>query len=174
MQICNSDISIMCGVFMAQEKNAVPKDEEEEIFKTLGHKIRREIIKIIGTEEKLAFSKIKQSLGGIDSPALSYHLKFLHPLIEQRKGSYMLNEVGLAAFNLLTKTDESVKFSKYKKYFTYAHVITIICWGITSALVPIIIHFTEDIILSIILLDIIIAIVSAINMSAIGYLRHKY
>ena len=159
---------------MTQEKKDIPKDEEEEIFKTLGHKVRREIIKTIGTEEKLTFSEIKQSLGGIDSPGLSYHLKFLHPLIEQKMGSYLLNKVGLAAFNLLSKTDQSVKFSKYKRFFTHAHIITIICWGIASFLVPITINFTEDKLLSIILIDIIIGVISAINMSAVGYLRHKY
>jgi DNA-binding transcriptional ArsR family regulator len=159
---------------MVQENKDIPKDEEEEIFKTLGHKIRREIIKTIGTGEKLTFTEIQQSLGKIDSPALSYHLKFLHPLIEQKNGAYLLNKIGLAAFNLLSKTDQSVKFSKYKKYFTHAHIITILCWAIASLLVPFTISYTEDKLLSIILINIIIGITSAINETAIGFLRHRY
>lgn len=159
---------------MNDEKKETPKEDEEEIFKTLGHKIRREIIKIIGTEEKLSFSEIKKLLGSIDSPALSYHLKFLQPIIEQKDGKYLLNKIGLAAFNLLTKTDESVKISKYKKNFTYSHIITVVCWAITSLLVPFIISVVKDQLLIIIFINIVLSGSSAINGTLIGILRKKY
>lgn len=159
---------------MIDEKKNIPEDDEEEIFKTLGHKIRRDIIKIIGAKEKLTFSEIRKKLGSTESPILSYHLKFLQPLIMQKDGKYLLNKIGLAAFNLLTKTDESVKISKYKKNFTYAHIVTIICWAIASVLVPFPINNIEDRVITLILINIIIGATSAINQSIIGFLRHKY
>ncbi|MFX1296016.1 MAG: hypothetical protein ACFFD2_14345 [Promethearchaeota archaeon] len=159
---------------MLQEKKETPKRDEEEIFKTLSHKIRREIIKIIGAEGKLSFSEINRLLGAIDSPALSYHLKFLQPLIKQKKGKYLLNKIGLAAFNLLTKTDQSIKISKYKKNFIHAHIITIVCWIIACILVPLIVSIIKNKILMIILLDIIVNVISSINTTVIGVLRHRY
>ena len=157
---------------MSQEEEI--SNGEEEIFKTLGHKVRREIIKIVGTEEKVTFSEIKKSMGTIDSPALSYHLKFLQPLIEQKEGKYLLNNIGLAAFNLLTKTDESVKISKYKKNFTYAHTITVVCWAITSLLVPYLMSVVEDQFLIVIFIIMVLSGSSAVNGTLIGILRTKY
>lgn len=67
--------------------------DEDELFKTLTHQIRRDIIKILG-ESELTFTQIKNQLGSIDSPTLSYHLKNLNPLITQVANKYKLSEIG--------------------------------------------------------------------------------
>jgi DNA-binding transcriptional ArsR family regulator len=159
---------------MTHEKIAEPTDEEEEIFKTLGHKIRRDIIKIIGAEENVSFSKIKRALGEIDSPALAYHLKFLHPLIAQKEGKYLLNPIGLAAFKLLSKTDQSVKLSKYLKMFTYAHIISITCWAAASVLIPLTVSYAQSHAVTIVLVNVILGVSSAIVNVLVGLLRKRY
>ena len=159
---------------MSEENKVGLEDREEEIFKTLSHKIRREIIKFIGTEGKLLFSEIQSKIGSIDSSSLSYHLKNLNPLITQKAGKYVLTETGLAAFNLLAKTDESVRISKYKKKFTYAQIATIICWIVASSIIPVVMNFSTDFLTELILFQIIIAIMTTVNSTIIGILRSKY
>ena len=74
--------------------------DEDEIFKTLNHKARRDIIKFIGKERAATFSSIKKALGDIESPALAYHLKSLSPLLVQKEGSYALSGMPcIAAMN---------------------------------------------------------------------------
>ena len=51
--------------------------DEEELIKSLSHKIRRDIIKFIGDGGELTFTEIKNFIESIDSPSLSYHLKSL-------------------------------------------------------------------------------------------------
>jgi len=111
--------------------------DEEEIFKSLSHKIRRDIIKIVGNENELTFSLIQKQIGTIDSPTLSYHLKSLTPLLNFKESGYKLSNIGKAAFNLLLKTDQSHMVSKYKKRFIYAYVVTVACWLIAQTLTPI-------------------------------------
>ncbi|MFX1587917.1 MAG: winged helix-turn-helix domain-containing protein [Promethearchaeota archaeon] len=111
--------------------------DEEEIFKSLSHKIRRDIIKIVGNENGLTFSSIQKQIGAIDSPALSYHLKSLTPLLNSKESEYKLSYIGKAAFNLLSKTDQSHVVSKYRKRFIYAYLATVACWLIAQTLTPI-------------------------------------
>jgi len=84
--------------------------DEDEIFKSLSHQVRRNIIKILG-ENRLSFTEIINNLEPVDSPTLSYHLKSLQPLLQQKTNKYELSEIGEAAFNLLSKTDESIRIS---------------------------------------------------------------
>ena len=150
----------------------IPISEEDEIFKLLTHQTRRNIIKLLG-ERDLAFSQIKMDLE-IDSPVLSYHLKSMKNFVIQKKSKYSLSEIGRAALILLTKTDQSMKMSKYKKYFWYLYGVSLICWVATGALVPIAILNSTSMHLSIFIMEIAINVIGTINMSVIGFLKSRY
>lgn len=111
--------------------------DEDAIFKSLSHQIRRDIVKIFAGGKRLGFSEIKHSLSPIDSPALSYHLKSLSSLIQNLEGKYYLSPVGEAALNLLEKVDRTGQITKYRRKFIYAYVVTVLCWVAAETLVPI-------------------------------------
>jgi len=113
----------------------IPTSKEDEIFKLLTHQKRRNIIKVLG-ERDLTFSQIKRNLE-IDSPTLSYHLKSMNEFLIQKKSKYAFSDIGKAALFLLTKTDQSIKMSKYKRNFWYAQIITAVCWIIAGFSIPI-------------------------------------
>lgn len=146
--------------------------DEDKIFNSLNHQIRRNIIKFLG-EEPLSFTDIKKKVEPIDSPTLSYHLKNLQPLLIQEENKYDLSEIGNAAFNLLSKTDESIRISRYKRKFLYAYYITVICWVSASTIIPFIISadlgFWKTI-----YVNIFITIISTINYVILWILRKKY
>ncbi|MFX0035528.1 MAG: winged helix-turn-helix domain-containing protein [Candidatus Hermodarchaeota archaeon] len=75
--------------------------DEDELFRSLSHKIRRDIIKILG-ENPLSFSEVINNLENVDSPTLSYHLKSLQPYLQQKESKYELSGIGEVAFNLLS------------------------------------------------------------------------
>jgi DNA-binding transcriptional ArsR family regulator len=157
----------------------IPISEEDEIFKILTHQTRRNIIKVLG-ERDLTFSQIKRSLD-IDSPALSYHLKSMKPFVVQKKSKYSFSEIGRAASFLLTKTDQSIKISRYRRNFVYAQIITNVCWVIAGILIPTIVGTIVSIELSRASIDLIIwiiiiwiNIISVINMSLMGFLKSRY
>jgi hypothetical protein len=145
----------------------------------LTHQTRRNIIKVLG-ECDLTFSKIKKKLE-IDCPTLSYHLKSMSEFMVQKKSKYSFSEIGHAALLLLTKTDQSIRMSRYKRHFWYAHLITGIYWVLAGLLIPITIESIVSIELSrasitLIIWVIIIGIkgISNINMSVIGFLKNRY
>ena len=146
--------------------------DEDEIFKSLNHQVRRNIVKFLG-EEPFSFTDIKNKVEPIDSPTLSYHLKSLQPLLIQNENKYELSEIGEAAFNLLGKTDESVRISRYKKKFLYAYYVTVICWLSASTIIPFIIGANLGF-WTITYINIIITIISTINYVIIWTLRKKY
>lgn len=127
---------------MRQKKHIVSTldVDEEEIFKSLNHKVRRDIIKIIGNKNELTFTQIMSLIGSIDSPTLSYHLKSLQPLLKNKENVYKLSEIGISAYLLLQKTDQAYKVSKYKKRFIYTYVFTVICWTIVQSIIPLILY----------------------------------
>jgi hypothetical protein len=121
-----------------QESSSTPNDDT--IYKSLTHPLRRNSIKTFEGGKKLAFSEIKKQVDPIDSPALSYHLKSLQMLIQQQEGKYVLSEVGEAALNLLLKVDQGTQIKKYQRKFLYAYIITVFCWIAAETLVPIAYH----------------------------------
>ena len=149
----------------------IPISEEDEIFKLLTHTTRRNIIKALG-ERDLTFSQIQKNLK-IDSPTLSYHLKSMNSFVVQKKSKYTFSEIGRAALHLLTKTDQSIKMSRYKRYFLYIYLVSYTCWVITGAITPFIILF-YSIDLSIIIFEIALNVIAVINMSVIGFLKSRY
>ena len=76
---------------------------EEEVFKTLGHQIRRDIIRIIGDNEGLRFTEIMSATDIEESASLSYHLSALVPLLHHDNGLYSLSDLGKDTYSLLTK-----------------------------------------------------------------------
>ncbi|MFX0098446.1 MAG: hypothetical protein ACFFCS_02620 [Candidatus Hodarchaeota archaeon] len=145
---------------------------EDDIFKSLGHKKRREIIKAIAMEQ-LAFSEIKKKIDPIDSPSLSYHLKSLQPLLEQeqKESKYKLSEIGKAAYRLLQKTDQSQRIDKGKKNFVYAYATTVICWITAESLLPIIVFGEMEHWIKVLFYHIIINAISLVNYFVIIKLR---
>jgi DNA-binding HxlR family transcriptional regulator len=146
---------------------------EEEIFKSLSHQVRRNIIKLIGTKPS-KFSEIQNSLDSIDSPTLSYHLKNLHLLVIQQENEYSLSEIGLSALKLLSKTDQSIQISRYKRKFLYAYYITVACWIIAMTVIPFIIQARLDIPLTVILVQILINIISTTNYIMVWRLHKNF
>lgn len=150
----------------------LPLSEEDEIFKLLTHQTRRNIIKILG-ERDLSFSQIKKTLE-IDSPTLSYHLKSMKSFVIQKKSKYSFSEIGKAALYLLTKTDQSITMSRYKRYFWYIYFVTWICYFIIGIIMPLTIVYMPSIDDSIFIFEILLNVVGVINMSVIGFLKSRY
>lgn len=146
--------------------------EEDEIFKLLTHQTRRNIIKILG-ERDLSFSQIKKTLE-IDSPTLSYHLKSMKSFVIQKKSKYSFSEIGKAALYLLTKTDQSIKMSRYKRYFWYIYFVTWICYFIIGIIMPLTTLYMPSIDDSIFIFEILLNVVGVFNMSVIGFLKSRY
>ncbi|MFW9937293.1 MAG: winged helix-turn-helix domain-containing protein [Candidatus Thorarchaeota archaeon] len=155
-----------------EKKRIEPILNEDDIFKSLGHQVRRDIIKYLG-ENPLTFTQVKNRLEPIDSPTLSYHMRSLQPLLIQKENKYELSEIGEAAFNLLSKTDQSVRISRYKRKFQYAHIVTILSWVTASMIIPYIIAADLGFI-TIVSIVIVISVISTINETIIGILRKKY
>jgi len=157
---------------LEEKKSRKSVIDEDEIFKSLSHQVRRDIVKYLG-EEPLTFTEIKNNLELIDSPTLSYHLKSLQPMLMQKENKYELSEIGNAAFNLLSKTDESVRISRYKRKFLYAYIVTVISWIMAMTIIPFIV--TADLgFFTATYINIIITIISTINEVIIWKLRKKY
>ena len=147
--------------------------DEDEIFKSLSHKIRRDIIRTIGNEGKLSFTAIKNHIAKIDSPTLSYHIKSLQPLLTSKENKYELTEIGRAAYILLIKTDQSDKITKYRKRFIYAYIITVFCWVIMQTLIPFFLSTnTTENFFNYIPIMIIINSLAVINYAAIWKLKN--
>jgi len=85
------------------EGNAEPQNLEEDVFKTLSHQIRRDILRCIGESKGTKFTEIKKATGIEESASLSYHLNALHPLLVHDEGLYSLSALGKDTYSLLTK-----------------------------------------------------------------------
>lgn len=149
----------------------IPTSKEDEIFKLLTHQTRRNIIKVLGDRD-LTFSQIQKNLK-IDSPTLSYHLKSMNPFVVQKKSKYSFSEIGRAALFLLTKTHQSIKMSRYKRYLLYIFLVSYACWIIIGAIGPFIILF-YSIDLSIFIFEIAINVIAVVQMSVVGFLKSRY
>ena len=87
---------------MSEEGKETPS-LEEAVFKTLGHQIRRDIIRIIGDNKGLRFTEIMSGTNIEESASLSYHISALGPLLLHDNGLYSLSELGKDTYSLLTK-----------------------------------------------------------------------
>lgn len=158
-----------------QEKSNISNSEinEEAIFKSLSHEIRRDIIRYIGIKKDSTFTGIKNNIMTIDSPTLSYHLKSLNPLIIQKGSTYNLSEIGKASFRLLEKIDQSERIQKGKKRFLEAYFTTVICWISASTIIPLVYLYAPlDFLIPIV--QIVISILSTVNYIIIWKLRKSF
>jgi len=151
----------------------ISTSKEDEIFKILTHDTRRNIIKVLGNKD-LTFSEIKRGLEPIDSPTLSYHLKSMKQLIIQKNSKYSFSDIGRAALLLLTKTDQSIKMSRYKRNFVYAYIITLLCWVAAEIFTPLAFWFVSPKELSNLIIQITINVICSINLIILGLLRGRY
>ncbi len=87
---------------MPEEANET-KNLEEEIFKTLSHQLRRDILRVIGESQKAKFTEIKKATRIDESASLSYHLNALAPLLLHKDDTYSLSELGKDAYSLMNK-----------------------------------------------------------------------
>jgi len=90
---------------MSQENQDVYEGRslEDQIFKTLSHQKRRDILRVIGERGEVTFTEIKNSVGIEDSPSLSYHINALGQLVVQKEGKYRLSDLGRDTYNLICK-----------------------------------------------------------------------
>lgn len=96
------------------------KDERTAIFKTLSHKIRVEIIHLLGRENKLFFKEILTRLN-TTSEKLSFHLKRLREegIIDQdTDGYYYLTAKGISYYNLINYIEQFIFSEKEKTILT--------------------------------------------------------
>ncbi len=98
----------------------------------------------------------------------------MNEFVVQKKSKYTFSDIGKAALYLLTKTDQSIKMSKYKRNFRYVYYLTYICWVFMGFFVPILIQNSAPIDFSILIYEIVLNIVAFINMSVIGFLKSRY
>jgi DNA-binding transcriptional ArsR family regulator len=85
------------------EANDQHKDLEEEVFKTLSHQIRRDILRVVGETKGAKFTEIKMAAGIVESASLSYHLSALASLLVHEKDFYRLSELGKDTYSLMNK-----------------------------------------------------------------------
>ena len=80
---------------MVEKENAEKlQDLEQQVFGALENQNRRDILRIVGENKGIAYTKILNASKISDSPTLSYHLKNLAPFIEQKDGEYRLTAIG--------------------------------------------------------------------------------
>jgi len=79
------------------------RDLEDEVFKTLSHQIRRDILRFIGEKREAKFTEIKIAAGIEESASLSYHLNALALLLIHEEDSYRLSELGKDTYKLMNK-----------------------------------------------------------------------
>ena len=147
--------------------------DEDTIFKSLTHQVRRHVIKLFNERKALTFSEIKKGIDPIDSPNLAYHLKSMQILITQVEGKYSLTKIGIAALNLLSKVDQGTKIKWYQRKFMYAYVITVLCWIAVETLVPLS-YYAPIGVWSYGVIMIVINVTAVINQVVIGLLRRDH
>lgn len=102
---------------------------EAQVFKSLSHQIRRDIIRFVGERAKASFSEIRSSLRIEDSSMLSYHLNGLRSLLEQRDSDYVLSELGKHAYKLILGTTSLGTEARLKMKIRYAIVANALLWA---------------------------------------------
>ncbi len=138
-----------------KEKLENLQDLEQQVFAALENQKRRDILRIVGENKGIAYTKILNESKISDSSTLSYHLKGLAPFIEQREGKYLLSTIGKDAYNLLLKTHTYDKLALLQKNRYKIIVGNTVIWlsAIAAA-----VYLGTDVILSIVILPILAAV----------------
>ncbi len=146
-------------------------EDDDAIFKSLTHPVRRQAIKLFRGGKTLSFSDIKKQLDPIDSPTLAYHMKSLQALISPAEGKYKLTDIGIAALTLLYSVDQGTHIKRVKHRFLRGHTITSICWTVANNTVPFIYFSSLGSIWSFVLIIIVLNTAAIINQYMMGRLR---
>jgi DNA-binding transcriptional ArsR family regulator len=120
----------------SMDASALSTTAENEIFKSLSHQTRRDIIKILGETKEATFTEIKNKLTNIDSPTLSYHLKSLNSMLTQQGENYILTDIGQTALLLMDKIDQSDRLKAWKRNMLKSNIWTQVSWILILFLVP--------------------------------------
>lgn len=92
-----------------QINNSKRQDTEARFYYALSHEIRRKIIKLIGENQNISFTKLKKELG-VSTGTIYHHLDTLSELIKQKKDKkYYLKELGVYAYKSLKNNIETIK-----------------------------------------------------------------
>ena len=102
---------------------------EGEVFKSLSHQIRRDIVRFVGERTRASFTEIRHALKIEDSSMLSYHLNGLRPLLRQRDSDYVLGELGKHAYRLILGTTSLGTESRLKMKIRFAIVTNALVWA---------------------------------------------
>ncbi len=102
---------------------------EAQVFKSLSHQIRRDIIRFVGERARASFTEIRNSLRIEDSSMLAYHLNGLRPLLNQRGSDYVLSELGMHAYRLILGTTSLGTEARLKIKIRYAIVANALLWA---------------------------------------------
>jgi hypothetical protein len=140
---------------MVEKENAEKlQDLEQQVFEALENQKRRDILRIVGENKGIAYTKILNASKISDSPTLSYHLKNLTPFIELKEGKYRLTAIGKDAYNLLLKTHAYDKLALMQKNKVGVTVGNTVLWlGAIAAAA----YLGTDAILSFVILPILAA-----------------
>jgi len=141
---------------MVEKENAEKlQDLEQQVFEALENQKRRDILRIVGENKGIAYTKILNTSKISDSPTLAYHLKSLAPFIEQKEGKYRLTTIGKDAYNLLLKTHAYDKLALMQKNKFEVIVGNTVLWlGVIAAAA----YLETDSILSFVILPIFAAV----------------
>ncbi|RLG84445.1 MAG: hypothetical protein DRO18_07100, partial [Thermoprotei archaeon] len=76
--------------------------ELDEIFNALGHEIRRNVIRVLGSKGARSFTQLMKDVGVDDSSVLAFHLRKLRRLVRKNEqGDYELTDLGVKAYKIL-------------------------------------------------------------------------
>jgi hypothetical protein len=83
------------------------EEDLDYILSVISNKIRRDIIKIIAEEGPISYTKLMKKLDIKDSGTLGFHIKKMSKLFKKDElGEYVLNDLGLRAYQLINELEE--------------------------------------------------------------------
>ncbi|RLG60768.1 hypothetical protein DRN87_03650 [Candidatus Geothermarchaeota archaeon] len=81
-------------------------EELDYILSVISNELRRKIIKIIGEEGPISYTKLMKRLDIKDSGTLGFHIKKMNKMLKRDDlGEYILNELGVKAYNLIKELE---------------------------------------------------------------------
>ncbi len=100
---------------VSEEPRREEMDDESDFYESLSHKIRRQIIKLIGTNKTATFTEIKKATN-LSTGVVYHHLEHLSKLIERdEKKRYYLTKLGEHAFRFMDINLDSIEAKNYEE-----------------------------------------------------------